>query len=170
MITRLLYKISGWLPCRLIHRKPGEPYLERYWLFSLFGITAYLHRFVAADIDEGPHDHPWPYALSLILTGGYTEDRGHIHPKKGFAGREQQLKPWRINLIRGHDFHRIKRAQPETWTLFIHTRSCQPWGFIATTTDGARYHQPFNTATQGWHIHAPTGNQAGREPFTDTKK
>lgn len=170
MIARLLYNLTANRPCRLIHRKPGEPYLERYWLFSLFGVTAYLHRFVAADIDEGPHDHPWTIAIAWVLAGGYTEQRGHIHPRNGFSGTDRQIKRGRINLIQGHNFHRIKTAKPETWTLFIHTKHSQPWGFIlpntAAGTHGAIYHQPFSTNTQGWHTHAPTGKNAGRELLT----
>ena len=171
MLAKLLFWFTATLPCRIINRKPGEPYLERYWLFSLFGITAYLHRFVAADIDEGPHDHPWDIAIAWVLAGGYTEQRGHIHPKKCFDGHDRPVKRGRINLILGHHFHRIIEAKPETWTLFIHTKHSQPWGFILEPLADPNalaapiYHQPFSTNTKGWHLEAPTGEFAGREPF-----
>lgn len=171
MITKILYKLSAHLRCRLIHRKAGEPYLERYWLFSLFGVSAYLHRFVASDIDEGPHDHPWRVAVAMVLAGGYTEERGYIHPTQGFVGKDRQRKRWRINIIQGHDFHRIKSAKPETWTLFIHTKKSKPWGFIlaippeAEFEGAAIYHQPHNTDNAGWQFTAPTGQHVGRQPF-----
>jgi hypothetical protein len=165
MLARLLYHYTANRRCRLIPRKPGQPYLERYWLFSLFGVTAYLHRFVAADIDEGPHDHPWSHAIAWVLAGGYIEERGHIHPHKGFDGTNRVISRWAINHLRGHDFHRIKTARPETWTLFIHRPKTQPWGFIATINGEAIYHQPFTDDTTGWHKKAPLGKHAGREPF-----
>lgn len=176
MIARLLYRLTANRPCRLIHRQPGQPYLERYWLFSLLGITAYLHRFVAADVNEPPHDHPWGHALAWVIAGGYTEQRGHIHPRAGFKGAARSVKRWHLNHIRGHDFHRISAAQPETWTLFIHTKKSQPWGFIETTeifdegtdpanTHCALYHQPLKMDNPDWHTHAPAGNNAGREPL-----
>ena len=50
LLYRFLYWWSGHLPLRLIS-KAGGPYLERYYLFTLFGHRFYLHRFVASDPD-----------------------------------------------------------------------------------------------------------------------
>ena len=55
-IPRALFWGSGFLRCRLIRRRPETAYLERYWLGSIFGWTFYLHRFVAPDREEEPHD------------------------------------------------------------------------------------------------------------------
>ena len=46
MIHKLLFKLTAGLRCKLIDRE-GAPYLERYYLGRLFGVTFYLHRFVS---------------------------------------------------------------------------------------------------------------------------
>ncbi|WP_244260428.1 hypothetical protein [Burkholderia gladioli] len=58
-MRRVLYAISSRLPCRII-ADGNKPYLERYYLATVFGVRFYLHRFVASDPDRGLHDHPWP--------------------------------------------------------------------------------------------------------------
>jgi len=35
-------------------------------------MRAYLHRLVASDPDRGLHDHPWPWAFSILLAGWYS--------------------------------------------------------------------------------------------------
>lgn len=110
-IARILYRITAGRPCRLIHRGQGERYLERYWLGRLFGITAYLHRFVARDADEWVHDHPWAWSVAIVLTGGYIEERLRwFDPRTGWAKRFRWLRAGCINIIRGRDFHRILEA------------------------------------------------------------
>ncbi len=120
MIHQILFWFSGYLPCRLINND-GQPYLERYFLFSCCGLTAYLHRFVGQDGDRGLHDHPWDYSLAIVLAGGYVEERlNGFDPAVGLVIGERLVR-W-CNLITAHDFHRISRTQRDTWTLFIHTK------------------------------------------------
>jgi NTP pyrophosphatase (non-canonical NTP hydrolase) len=122
MIRKFLYWLTGKLPARTINGDQGEPYLERYFLFRFFGLQAYIHRFVASDPDRGLHDHPWDWSASLILVGGYREIRAGLLPRN--------LRPGRLNIIRGDDFHRIVLAPGrEAWTLFIHGRRTKGWGF-----------------------------------------
>jgi hypothetical protein len=127
MIERLLRALSDRLPCRFIDGEGGEPYLERYYLFGVFGWHAYLHRFVDSDPDRGLHDHPWDRALSLVLVAGYDEIRG------GAAGcaPPRFVRPWRLNWLRGRDFHRVVlRGGRPAWTLFLHGPRVKGWGFL----------------------------------------
>jgi hypothetical protein len=58
-----LYWFTGRLPCRIIC-DGDSPYLERYYLWTVFGTHWYLHRFVASDPDRGYHDQP--VALGIL--------------------------------------------------------------------------------------------------------
>lgn len=176
-LARILYRLTATRRCRLIHRGQGERYLERYWLGRWRGVTAYLHRFVAADADEWVHDHPWSWSVAIVLTGGYREERlEHFDPATGWKARLRILGGWRrINLIRGRDFHRIVDSIPETWTLFIHGPRVKGWGFLQDhpVIDGifvraTAYHQPYNTAANiEWQTSAPLGSEAVRAPFRE---
>lgn len=183
LIARALYRLSAHLPCRLIHRGDGSRYLERYalpaWLrtpLKRLGITVYLHRFVAADCDEWVHDHPWRHSLAILLTGWYREERVQWwDPNQGWKARERTIGGLRrLNLIRAQDFHRIRQARPDTWTLFVHTPRVKGWGFLERTEvwddngqhPGLTYDQPYNTAANaGWEHRAPLGHWADRAPM-----
>jgi hypothetical protein len=144
MIESLLLRLTDRLPCRIIDGEHGEPYLERYHLGSLDrlglkGWQAYLHRFVDSDPDRGLHDHPWGRAVSLVLSGGYDELRFADTPpaanESGDAAGDRPMvrrhvRPWRINRLRGGDFHRILlRDGRPAWTLFLHGPRVKGWGF-----------------------------------------
>jgi hypothetical protein len=119
MIERLLEALTARLPCRFIDGEGGEPYLERYYLGGALGWRAYLHRFVDSDPDRGLHDHPWGRALSLVLVSGYDEIREK--PVADAPTIRRFVRPWRINWLRGDDFHRvILRGRRPAWTLFLH--------------------------------------------------
>jgi len=120
-MARFLLWLTARLPAREIRGEHSEPYLERYSLGGLFGWRVYLHRFLASDPDRGLHDHPWGWSVSLILAGGYSEVRD---------GALRRLFPGQVNLIRGHDFHRILLDEgDEAWTLFLHGPRVKGWGF-----------------------------------------
>lgn len=165
MIRRLLYRISGRLPCRLISRD-GQPYLERYYLGRLGPVTAYLHRFVGRDGDAETHDHPWR-ALSLVLAGGYTEDRARLNGDQPPQIRQRRVR-WG-NVLWLHSLHRIAETEPDTWTLFLHGPRRKRWGFVryiqpdASSSGGSLYHQPFPPwRGEDWQ-NAPRGRDAHRE-------
>ena len=133
MINRLLYKLSAYLRCRVIHGPKNEPYLERYHLLGLpFGIHVYLHRFVASDPGRALHNHPWRFALSLLLSGQYQETRlGKGAQRNQLVSRT--IRAGRLNLISGRVYHRINLApEHEAWSLFIHSASHRSWGFLDT--------------------------------------
>jgi hypothetical protein len=159
VLEKILIRITDRLPCRLIDGPGGEPYLERYYLFGLFGWHAYLHRFVDSDPDRGLHDHPWGRALSLVLTGGYREIR-YADPASETT-QERRIRPGRLNRLRGEDFHRVvlERGIP-AWTLFLHGPRCKGWGFRRNGqyTEMARDAAEFRH--RDWWKQAPNGRAA----------
>lgn len=119
-MRRMLYWLTGFLPCRII--SDGErPYLERYFVCRLFGRNVYIHRFVASDPDRGLHDHPWSWALSIVLAGHYLEER-----RTG-----TRTVRW-LNRITADTFHRVLKPEgaADVWTLFIHGARSKEWGFL----------------------------------------
>jgi hypothetical protein len=55
----------------------GKPYLTRCYLFGkdrAWG-NVYLHHFHSSDQGDELHNHPWVWGLSLVLAGGYSEER-----------------------------------------------------------------------------------------------
>lgn len=153
MIRRLLYAISGRLPCRLIN-DGDRPYLERYYVGRLFGLTFYLHRFVASDPARGLHDHPWARAYSFVLAGKYIEETR--------AG--DRWVCW-FNRLTGDSFHRIvlPDGAPHVWTLFCHGQYVKPWGFM----------RPLDTVAGVplllWEPHAYQSDEAsGKQRWWDT--
>ena len=160
-MKRLLYRLTGNLPLHIISDN-DQPYLERYFLFKRFGVTCYVHRFVASDPDRGLHSHPWPWAVSIKLLGWYFEERPTDHPDQTPALRI----PGRISFLSGSSFHRVVlpfavsgravrwTAAPgtaprnaECWTLFIHrSKRSQWWGFLSARPrdeDGAYVYRPY---------------------------
>lgn len=126
----LLFWLTGFLPCRLIN-DGDRPYLERYFVARAFGVTVYLHRFVGDDPDRGLHDHPWSWALSLILAGYYYEER------RGYGGVTLRPVRW-VNLLAGDSFHRVllPAGKREAWTLFVHGAYAKDWGFLRFASNG----------------------------------
>lgn len=100
-------------------RKQGEDVVDKP--------NAYLHYFFRGDDDVELHNHPWKYSVSLILTGGYIEERrtktGHIYTRS--------VLPGTLNFIRASDYHRVDLLDPTNgaWTLFISYKRCQDWYF-----------------------------------------
>jgi len=123
MIVEFLEWLSDRLPCRLINGDANEPYLERYWVGSFFGMRIYIHRFVASDPDRGLHDHPWGWGFSTVLSGSYSEEY------ESFGKIETRKINW-FNWIPGYKWHRVKYEGTEpVWTLFIRGPSRKVWGF-----------------------------------------
>jgi len=172
-MTRFLFWLSGKLPCRIIS-DDGQPYLERYYVGTLFGVRFYLHRFVGSDPARGLHDHPWPWAGSLVLRGYYFEERRTpgIHKVRWF------------NWLTGDSFHRVvlpKTKQDDgswlphhCWTLFFHrAKYVKPWGFLKPRGNGsqdtAQVWYPWNYPKDGkgtssdWWLTAPKGRDSKRE-------
>jgi len=133
---------------KIISDDAGDPYLLRvyltpernWWRTRLPGL--YLHRFFRGDHDRELHNHPWDWALSFILRGGYTEYRkdGRYAPV-----REYILRPGRLNIIWKDTYHRVELHDSVTgcWTLFIAAPRAardpdeESWGFVSL--DGKEY-------------------------------
>lgn len=156
----LLYWITGYLPCRLI-MDGDQSYLERYYLCTIIGARFYLHRFVGSDPDRGVHDHPWPWAFSLILAGWYYEERRH----------GTRVIRW-FNWLTGDTFHRVvlphDHGMHEVWTVFAHrAKDAKPWGFLRDKGQMGLVFTPFNyprgKETEWWKS-APIGKFAPRQP------
>lgn len=165
-LRRLLYRFTGLLRCRIINGDHNEPYLERYHLFRIpGGGGAYLHRFVDSDPDRGLHDHPWPWALGFILTGGYEELR-----LQNDRVVKKDCLPGNFNRIKGDDFHRIVLpAGRETWTFFIHGGKHKGWGFLELDDDGHKQYRAHDSkvpdgAHDKWWKTAPRGRFVERRP------
>lgn len=164
-MRRFLQWLSDRRPARVIHEG-----MLRYYLFTLCGKRVYLHHMIASDPDRGLHDHPWPWALSLVLSGYYYE-----HTRTGVKKRR-----W-LNWLTGDTFHRVilpmrtygedygfwvALSEPqfrECWTLFIHsaTRKKQ-WGFLREVYAGdamGLLWTPYSAQSDHWWETAPNGRQ-----------
>ena len=170
MIRRLLLAYSARRPVKIIS-DGDRPYLERYFVCALFGIRIYLHRFVGSDPDRGLHDHPWRWALSLILLGWYYE------ATRQYVG----LRPVRwFNFLTGDTFHRVVLFPPsecidefdlctpaEVWSLFIvPAKDVKTWGFLRDKGQLGQVFTPFEYGPAGkpakWWIGAPKGREAAK--------
>lgn len=109
----------------------------------------YLHHMHAPDADPSLHNHPWPWAVSLVLLGGYRElriagDGDGLDSRLVYAaflnGTDPNWPTWvdrrwlmapALNVIRGETYHRIDALEnirrwwqggkiaSGTWTLFL---------------------------------------------------
>lgn len=173
MVSKLLYRLTANRPCRLIQLDSG-PYLERYYIGQLFGLTFYLHRFVSADSERHLHNHPWRWGRSLILSGSYIEERVlDICPHASSSGcmtETRRIKWW--NVVNDNTFHQISAAEPNTWTLFFHServtvdhgagKILKGWGFLESADSELTIFRPFYSSNSEWWLTAPKGRDAGR--------
>lgn len=157
MIRALLETIASYLPPpRVIYDRSGtSPYLSRYYLlggpfmadgsapFDGMGdpkpgireperpLAVFLHRFHRGDEDPELHNHPWVWSLSLILAGGYKEERRDGLPPDGKPGAVavRVHRAPGVNVIGHTTFHRVDLLDGEAWSLFIAGPRAQDWGF-----------------------------------------
>lgn len=141
----------------------GKEYMRRYtygrlgWLpgDKPTPVSVYLHHFIRPDEDRELHNHPWRWALSVTLAGGYTEQRfckseEFVRVKTPFRHKEygcvvcgymsfspnvgkhivnRRTRLFSVNFIRGTDYHRVAELHGETWTLFLAGPKTSSWGF-----------------------------------------
>ncbi len=135
-MIRLLNFISRFLKRRDIMREDGQLYLSRFRIYGFmpgdtraFPFSIYLHRFHTPDYDPAPHNHPWKWAYSLILTGGYVERRLEIDQAAEYAST-RVVPPLSINKILPDTFHSVDvLLGDEVWTLFVAGPKTGTWGF-----------------------------------------
>jgi hypothetical protein len=152
LLRGLCQKAAKHLAARHIPRNGyADIYLSRFYLYPRQGPTndeantvkvredkgwgVVLHHFHRSDADMELHSHPWAWSLSLILTGGYREERRQSHGNTEDFHicnvAQRTLYPGDLNLILANDFHRVDLLDPENgaWTLFVHGKRIQSWGF-----------------------------------------
>ena len=169
-MKKALYWLAGFLPCKIISDK-GTPYLERYYLFTVLGVRFYLHHFVGSDPARGLHDHPWPWAGSVVLSGYYLEER------RGTTGTVRHTVRW-CNVLTGDSFHRLvlptvaNQGQP-CWTLFFHRAvKAKRWGFLLPMESHEAMiwmphtdqHDDDSSPSVQWWKKNPVGKNSGRLP------
>lgn len=178
-MKRLLFWITSHLPCRIIS-DAGRPYLERYYLCTVFGIRFYLHRFVDSDPGRGLHDHPWPWAASVILQGWYWEERRGLEKTEtermlaevlGIDGVVRRKVRW-FNWLLGDNFHRVVLPRGEDWagspqscwTLFFHkAENHKRWGFLRKVPGIDHLVYVHHESSHGtWWREVPTGKYEPR--------
>jgi hypothetical protein len=135
----MIRKICEWLAKRLpsftIPTPDGSPYLERYYVFGAdraWG-NIFLHHFCSSDMDVAPsgtyylHNHPWPWSFSIILVGGYVEERRRTDD----TIEERVFLPGDINTLSDKDFHRVELIGKDGWSLFFTgwRSKKRSWGF-----------------------------------------
>jgi len=135
----MMRKICEWLAKHLPHitipTPDGKAYLTRYYLFGAdraWG-NVFLHHFHSSDMDMAPsgtfylHNHPWPWSFSIILVGGYTEERRQTDD----TITTKVFKPGSINTLSDKDFHRVELLGNDGWSLFFTgwRSKKRSWGF-----------------------------------------
>jgi hypothetical protein len=109
----------------------GQLYLQRFYCAGwrpdarIDAPSLLLHRFVASDPDHAVHSHPWAWAMSLILVGGYRETRCLPNGTRV----EREYYPGDVNVILATDRHRIELLDGDCWTLFLAGPFLQQWSF-----------------------------------------
>lgn len=135
MITKICEWVAKRLPSFTIPTPEGTPYLTRYYVFGAdrkWG-NIFLHHFHSSDKDMAPsgtyylHNHPWPWSFSIILAGGYVEERR----RDDDSIEEKTYLPGSINTLSDKDFHRVELIGNDGWSLFFTGwRSAKrSWGF-----------------------------------------
>jgi hypothetical protein len=126
------------LPVQRIARH-GRPYLERYYAAGWSptnhrsGPAMFLHHFVASDDADQVHSHPWGWSASLILAGGYREERCAADG----TAIVREYRPGDVNILAANDQHRIDLLAADCWTVFFAGSFEQAWAF-APACGGAR--------------------------------
>ncbi len=133
MIRPLLHSIAHGRRSFMIQSPDGKDYLNRIAIAgdlpkepATRKVNVFLHQILMNDLDRHLHNHPWEWSYSLILSGGYTEER--LTPG---GTRQRRMRPGMVNKLGPHDFHRILELHgEETWTLFIGGPKTLGWGFL----------------------------------------
>ncbi len=125
----LLENFAPLLPTHTFYGRTGA-YLSKYTLLN-FGkdrLRLHLHRFHRSDEDPELHNHPWAWAWSLILVGGYFDQRTHVGDGPSTIARQ----PGDFVLIEKSTFHRVDLIdnECECWTLFLSGPVTGSWGFF----------------------------------------
>lgn len=167
-MRRFLMWLMKQLPVRVIFDREGaKPYLTRGYLlggprspegedgrlmlWKRRPFNVFLHRFHMSDDADALHNHPCKWSFSIILLGGYVEERRvsklasgqgcicnivdiqrslhHDHHDAKYHVVRRTLKPGSLNVIRDSDYHRVDLLDDECWTLFFAGPKVASWSF-----------------------------------------
>ena len=123
------WTMPRWL-LREVEDEYGRYFKPRTWL----PCALRLHHIVTEDKDPHFHDHPF-FFISLVLTGGYIEARPAQRDPCFWQDNDEEQAirsirlPGEVALRNTYDRHRIVHVLPDTWTLVLHGRAVQWWGF-----------------------------------------
>lgn len=139
-----------------LRRADQAVYLDRWGIGTRRWGGVMLHRMDAEDPGIDLHDHPWTF-VSIVLVGGYTEERclvrdapehakladqsklQRIHlglpPMHSVRGEVEHRNRWSVRRLRLDECHRITALDEgkRTWTLCIHGPVRRRWGFYLPT-------------------------------------
>lgn len=136
-----------------LRRADGRTYLARRRISTPW-FRIFLHKMEAPDPGFHLHDHPWNF-VSLILWGGYTEEREFTSVASERAGHvEAGYRSWygdrvrygflNVNRMPLYLAHRIVELNKKTcWTLVIGGRRQREWGFYQP--DGWVFHSDYDS-------------------------
>lgn len=147
IVRRGCEKFARKLPTWVITVEKDDPYLARHYIFQKDWIpralkpylskvpSIFFHEFLRGDSDREYHNHPWHTSFSIILAGGYTEERVTV-VDGDYQVVNRTFRPGMINVIRNDDFHRVALLDGKTtWTLFVAgERTGDLWGFLDIKT------------------------------------
>ena len=147
-ILRPLLKMTSALlkePRVIYARENRDKYLSRWYLFgnrpelddhgntrrespedieSMPSFNIFLHCFHRSDSDRALHCHPWQDSFSIILSGGYLEER-----RVGDVVKRQLKLPFSINVLKGDDYHRVDLLEEDCWSIFFAGKRVSSWAF-----------------------------------------
>lgn len=140
-LTKVLIWLVGKLPSITIS-KDGLAYLTRYFVFLKDRVVGniFIHHFHRSDMDVGSdgqgllHNHPFDWSFSLVLSGGYIEERKQLDGKV----IKKVIKPWSFNFINKRVYHRVDllNEQQGCWSIFFTgSRKNNSWEFWDRATD-----------------------------------
>jgi hypothetical protein len=178
-------RLGAALPApRVIRNVRDEPYLERHYLlggpedlaasFDARGaplpgvlwaelpVELYVHHLRASDERGVLHSHPWAAAASLILAGGYREDR-----RDGDRVVTRDVAPLEVNVLREDDFHRLDLVEADAWSFFVAGPATRRWHFWDPLTGAVTSATRRPTDRRGSRAadpQAPTGRTTSQLP------
>ncbi len=85
----------------------------------------YMHQFHRSDDAGECHNHPFKFAISLILAGGYHEER---RDRRGLVVT-RTYRPGNLNFLWADSYHRVDLLEDDCWSLFLVGPKVQSWGF-----------------------------------------
>ena len=107
-----------------------EVYLSRWRIIQTPWFGVLLHRIYKPDWARELHNHPWSF-MSLILTGGYTEEC----KRNGDNVKQVRRGVGSVSRRTKQDFHRISELHGTVRTFVLVGRRRQEWGFLVPSDE-----------------------------------